>query len=214
MNAGNDDHQLGNITAIALAFEGGIGLVALALGWYFGVPPLGSVVAQSAASGLLATFWGLAVAVPLFVALVVWDRTGTGWMRHLRAVVQQQVVPLFRGTTTWQLLAISLAAGVGEELLYRGLLQVGLARWIGEPHGTWVALLVASVFFGVCHWVTGEYALLATVIGLALGGLFLATGNLLAPIAMHALYDFLVLVYLVRRYGKEDGGRAEPAESN
>jgi membrane protease YdiL (CAAX protease family) len=204
MNAASNDHQHGNIASIALAFEGGIGLVALALGWFFGVPPLQSVVGQSVAIGVWATLWGLAAAVLLFVALVLWDRAATAWMVHLREVVQQTVVPLFRGTTTGQLLLISLAAGVGEEMLYRGFVQDGLARWIGEPHGIWVALLVASVLFGVCHWVSGEYALLATVIGLALGGLFLATENLLAPIAMHALYDFLALVYLVRRYGEGD----------
>lgn len=203
MNSQSGEHRVGNITSIAMAFEGGIGLIALGLGWYFGVPPLESVVGQSAAGNALATGWGLAAAVPLFLALVVWDKASTSWMGHLRQVVQDKVVPLFRGTTTWQLLLIALSAGIGEELLYRGLVQDGLSQWIGEPHGTWVALLVASVFFGVCHWVTGEYALLATVIGLALGALFIATGNLLAPIAMHALYDFLALIYLVRRYGGE-----------
>lgn len=159
MNSQSDEHRVGNITSIAMAFEGGIGLIALGLGWYFGVPPLESVVGQSAAGNALATVWGLAAAVPLFLALVVWDKASTSWMGHLRQVVQDKVVPLFRGTTTWQLLLIALSAGIGEELLYRGLVQDGLSQWIGEPHGTWVALLVASVFFGVCHWVTGEYAL-------------------------------------------------------
>ena len=42
------------------------------------------------------------------------------------------------------------------------------------------------------------YALLATAMGWC-WGLFLVTGNLLAPIVTHALYDFLALLYLVRR---------------
>jgi membrane protease YdiL (CAAX protease family) len=201
MNSEHGQSAVSHITSVALAFEGGIGLVALALGWYFHVDPLQSFVGQTAASNAVATAWGLLAAVPLFVALVIWDRAATSWLGQLREVVRDKVVPLFRGAATWQLLLIALAAGVGEELLYRGLIQVGLAGWIGPPHGTWVAWLAASVFFGVCHWVTGEYALLATAIGLALGGLFLVTGNLLAPIAMHALYDFLALVYLMRRYG-------------
>jgi membrane protease YdiL (CAAX protease family) len=203
MTPERDDNPAGNITGVALLFEGGIGLVALGLGWFFGVSPLESVVRHSLPENVLAVIWGLAAAIPLFVALVVWDTGGQSWMAHLRQAVQQKVVPLFRGATTWQLLLISLAAGVGEELLYRGLVQVGLAQWAGEPHGAWMGLFVGSVFFGVCHWVTGEYALLATLIGLALGGLFLATGNLLAPIGMHALYDFLALLYLVRRYGED-----------
>jgi uncharacterized protein len=46
--------------------------------------------------------------------------------------------------------------------------------------------------------VNRSYAMLAGVIGLYLGWLWMATGELLLPIAVHALYDFLALVYLVK----------------
>ena len=39
-------------------------------------------------------------------------------------------------------------------------------------------------------------ALLAGVVGLYLGGLYLLTGNLLVPIVVHALYDIVALGYL------------------
>jgi membrane protease YdiL (CAAX protease family) len=39
---------------------------------------------------------------------------------------------------------------------------------------------------------------LAGGIGLYLGAVWLATGNLLVPITSHALYDFLAFVYLVQ----------------
>jgi len=42
------------------------------------------------------------------------------------------------------------------------------------------------------------YALLAGVVGLYLGGLYLLTGNLLVPIVVHALYDVVALGYLRR----------------
>ena len=48
------------------------------------------------------------------------------------------------------------------------------------------------------HSVTLTYALLAACIGLYLGAIWLATGNLLVPITSHALYDFLAFVYLVQ----------------
>jgi len=57
-------------------------------------------------------------------------------------------------------------------------------------------LLVASLLFGVVHWLTGLYALLAGMVGLYLGGLYLLTGNLLVPIVVHALYDIVALGYL------------------
>ena len=69
---------------------------------------------------------------------------------------------------------------------------------MGRPPGRGSALAIASVAFGVCHSLCAAYAVLATVMGLALGGLFLATGHLLAPITMHAVYDGLALLYLVR----------------
>jgi membrane protease YdiL (CAAX protease family) len=90
------------------------------------------------------------------------------------------------------IVALALMAGVAEEALFRGLLQEGLAG----PLGWLPALLLASALFGVVHWLTGLYALLAGAVGLYLGGLYLLTGNLLVPIVVHALYDVVALVYL------------------
>jgi membrane protease YdiL (CAAX protease family) len=59
-------------------------------------------------------------------------------------------------------------------------------------------LLVASLIFGACHWITPAYAAVASLIGFYLGWLLLATGNLWTPIVAHAFYDFLALVYLVK----------------
>jgi membrane protease YdiL (CAAX protease family) len=88
---------------------------------------------------------------------------------------------------------ISLAAGVGEELLFRGLLQAAIADWL-HP---WAGLGIASLVFGLAHSITRTYAVLATLLGAYLGGLWLACDNLLAPMITHALYDFLALLYLI-----------------
>jgi membrane protease YdiL (CAAX protease family) len=113
-------------------------------------------------------------------------------------MVDRQVVPLFADLSLLQLAAISLAAGFGEELLFRGVLQSSLSDRLGPPWGIWAGLLFASVIFGMCHWLTFTYALLATLIGVYLGTLLLVTENLLAPIVSHALYDFVALIYMVR----------------
>ena len=47
--------------------------------------------------------------------------------------------------------------------------------------------------------------MIAGLIGLYLGWLWMATGNLLVPIVTHTVYDFVVLVYLVKiRTPRED----------
>jgi membrane protease YdiL (CAAX protease family) len=62
-----------------------------------------------------------------------------------------------------------------------------------------LALAGASVLFGVGHWLSWSYAVLATMIGAYLGVVFLLSGNLLAPIVAHAAYDVVALFVLARR---------------
>jgi uncharacterized protein len=93
---------------------------------------------------------------------------------------------------------VAAAAGLGEELLFRGLAQEGLSRLVGGEYGDWVALAVASLLFGVCHWLNTTYAVLALLAGLYFGLLLMLTGSLWTPIVAHAAYDFIALVYLVQ----------------
>jgi uncharacterized protein len=113
-------------------------------------------------------------------------------------------VPMFRDGQLVHLAIISVLAGLGEEMLFRGVIQAAVAQEIGGPRGMWLGLAVAAVLFGMLHLVTPTYAVLAALIGLYLGGLWLLCDNLLAPVTTHAVYDFVVLVYLVRGRGTED----------
>ena len=92
----------------------------------------------------------------------------------------------------WQFALIAALAGLGEELLFRGLLQLGLSTMLP----VWLAVLTASVLFGLAHAATPTYCFLAFIISLYLGWLFVLTGNLLVPIAIHALYDFCVFLFI------------------
>ena len=89
---------------------------------------------------------------------------------------------------------ISIVAGIGEELLFRGVLQVVLIGWLGLTFG----IILASVVFGLLHAVTPTYAVLATIIGIYFGWFAWASGNLLGPIVAHSVYDFAALAYLTR----------------
>ena len=82
---------------------------------------------------------------------------------------------------------VSMAAGLGEELMFRGCLQPLLG------------LVPAAVVFGLAH-VAGArmaaFGLWATGMGLVLGVLTAMTGGLLAAVVAHACYDMMAFHYL------------------
>jgi membrane protease YdiL (CAAX protease family) len=203
MNDGPDS-AASRTTLLALLFEGGLGAVALLVGWLLGHWPAIGIDASrwtslpAAWPQLTAAGLGLAATVPLLAALFVIDRFPLGPLRSLRQLAEELIPRMFAGASVLQLALVSLAAGVGEELLFRGLVQGGLSRWIGEPFGPWIALAIASVLFGVCHWLNSTYAAAAALAGLYFGILFWLTGSLWTPLVAHATYDFLALLYLVR----------------
>jgi membrane protease YdiL (CAAX protease family) len=174
---------------LAAAAEGGLLLAAVGLGRWWNAPPFARF---DLTWGALAA--GVAATAPLIVGLY-WC-LGTRWppIARLMEVVEERVAPLFAGASVRHLATVALLAGVGEEALFRGVLQEALA---GAMPG-WAALLVASLIFGTVHWVTAAYAALAAVVGLYLGLLYLISDNLLAPIVAHALYDLVALWTLAR----------------
>jgi membrane protease YdiL (CAAX protease family) len=87
--------------------------------------------------------------------------------------------------------ALGLAAGVGEEMLFRGVFQYELAARVGQG----VSLGVTSIIFGLLHAVTPAYAILATLASLYFGWLYQSAGNLAVPITTHAIYDVGALMY-------------------
>lgn len=177
----------------AVVFEGGLGLVAVGLGWLLNDPPARRIDWTLQGVGL-----GFAATVPL--ALGVWLCMKCSWrpFLHLLEMLDETFVPLFKECAIWKFGCIALFAGFGEEMLFRGVLQVALASPFPPDVGPVIGLLAASLLFGLLHWLTLTYAILAALIGLYLGGVWMVTGNLLVPTVVHAVYDFWALIYLVR----------------
>lgn len=97
----------------------------------------------------------------------------------------------------WKLFLIAAAAGICEELLFRWCIQGGIAEWFANPKtGIAVSLLVASMLFGVCHWVNETYAVFAFLMGIYLGLMMVFANSFVAPAICHGIYDFVALVYL------------------
>ncbi len=182
----------------AIVFEGGLVLVALGLGWLFRIPPFGTLQVT-----MRDVAWGALATLPPLIALAALLRSPSPRLGRMVEQVELLVGPLFEGAPLWALGLVSILAGVGEESLFRGVLQPGLA----SVAGPWVALVAVSALFGLVHFVTATYAFLAGLIGLYLGWLFMASGNLLVPIVVHALYDLValrILVARIERHGRND----------
>ncbi len=174
---------------MALAFEGGLAALACVVGWFTPRPPWARVAWRWEDIG-----WGLAATVPMLLILFGMRRVNRGPIGQLNQVVDSLVAPLFSRCSVLQLLVISVIAGIGEEFLFRGVVQPLLIAVLTAVGG----ILMTSVIFGLLHAVTWMYAVLATGVSIYLGWLALATDNLLGPIIAHSLYDFLALVYLTR----------------
>lgn len=185
-------------TTLALLFEGALGLAALSVGWLVGHSPMVGIGSETGREQMTAIGWGLVATGPLLLALLAIDRFPVGPLRHLREVTAEVILQMFGGASILQLAVVSIAAGFGEELLFRGLAQAGIARLFSDPSGPWVALVISAVLFGLCHWLNATYALLAMLAGAYFGLIFLRTGSLWTPIVAHAAYDLLALVYLIR----------------
>ncbi|HEY8586434.1 MAG TPA: type II CAAX endopeptidase family protein [Rhodanobacter sp.] len=89
------------------------------------------------------------------------------------------------------LLVVGLGAGIGEEILFRGV----LFRIVEEGLGTWWALAISALFFGAVHlgnpgatlWSSAAIAIEA---GLLFGLLYHVTRSLPICMGLHASWNF------------------------
>jgi hypothetical protein len=181
-------------TTLAIAVEGALAALALFLAWIFGVP-LRTQFAQSTAKFGWAVAQGVVATLPLLA--IFWWLVHANWpeARRLRQQVERLISELFPRASLVELAAVAAVAGVSEELLFRGVAQSLLARW-STPM---IALIVASLIFGLFHAVSLLYFVVATLAGAYFGWLMVTFGDLVAPIVAHAFYDFIALAYLTRQ---------------
>jgi membrane protease YdiL (CAAX protease family) len=177
------------LVLLAVAFEGGLGLTACALGWWPGPSPWRAFALDAA--GVL---WGLIAAVPPVLGFLAMWRWPLGPLARLKRLSQEFVGPLFAPLSLAELALVAAAAGWGEELLFRGWLQAAATDWLGPAWG-WA---IACVLFGLMHPLSVTYVVLVVAAGAYFALLWWASDNLLAPMVTHAVYDFAALVYLTR----------------
>jgi membrane protease YdiL (CAAX protease family) len=96
------------------------------------------------------------------------------------------------------LLILAAIAGFSEEVLFRGFIQ----PWAEQLTDITTGLIISNLVFALLHAVTPLYAVLAFLMGIYLG-LSLDYGeerNLMTPIIIHGVYDFVAFLAIVRSY--------------
>jgi len=182
-----------NFFKTACYFEGSLVLVAILLGWIADVDPFASLIFSETAlaDGLLAT-------LPLLVIFFAMQQLPYPPLQKIRSMLLETLgARLYRQHWT-DLLILASIAGFSEELLFRGALQ----PWLENAWNPATGLIASNLIFALVHAVTPLYALLAMLMGLYLGT-FLDYGgerNLLIPIVIHTLYDFVAFFVILRNY--------------
>lgn len=192
----------------AVLFECALAVLALFLGWALGpsarkhIPELLGAQWWPILSGV---FYGCLAALPILLLIDLIRRIPWEPIRELERLTDDGMISALLKLRPSELIVISICAGIGEELLFRGWLMYWLAGDEGltgnaspPPIALAAALIVSSIVFGLFHPITKLYVVIATAMGLYFGALVLWTGNLLVPIAAHATYDAVQLIMTAR----------------
>src|SRR5690554_5877719 len=157
-----DRHSSSMPSTTALLFQGGIGLIGLLAVWLFDIPLL-----LDGLNAVEVVLFGTVGAAGTYLVLVLLSRVP--WLFPGNLSSQMQALYNFAASYRWPvLLALSVLAGVGEELLFRGAIQ----GWLLQHTGPWTAVIAASVLFGLVHYVSFTYFVMATGLGAVLGAAY------------------------------------------
>ena len=89
------------------------------------------------------------------------------------------------------LFLIALIPAIGEELLFRGILQQLFAKWTGKIH---LAIFISAFLFSAIHMQFFGF-LPRFVLGLVLGYMFFWSKNLWLPILAHFTNNALAIIF-------------------
>lgn len=120
---------------------------------------------------------------------------GAGLYTGSVLVLMAMGVYKINGLNSWTLLlpAVSMAisSGVFEELLFRGVLFRSVETWFG----TWTAMIVSSLVFGLTHLINPEATLegalfIAVEAGILLAAAYILTRRLWLSIGFHMAWNY------------------------
>lgn len=202
----------GSLTNIALAkffqITNSIGvfvLPALLIAWWFEDRPMSFLGLKTAPvlSSLLIVMITMLTLLPMIEMLATWnarlvlpDFLGSleAWMKRTEDAARELTLRFLRMETVGELgvnfVMIALIPAVGEELLFRGVLQRYLGDWIKNKH---IAIWLTAFLFSALH--LQFYGFLPRfLLGIYLGYLLMWSGNLWYPILAHLVNNGTAVV--------------------
>ncbi len=96
---------------------------------------------------------------------------------------------------TGYIIAVSMSAGIAEEIIYRGYVIEVTKR----KYGTLVTMIISGCLFGLAHFALNPsiysfvQMLFVTFIGITYAYFRILSDSLIGPIVMHTIYDIIVL---------------------
>lgn len=177
----------------AIYFEASLILVAMLLGWIAGINPFANIHLTK-----ISVLYGVIGTIPLFLMFLAMERIQGHSVAQIRQFLLRTLGPSLQRYVTLDLFLLAAVAGISEEILFRGVIQV----WIEASWGLTAGLIASNLIFGLVHSITPLYSVLAALVGIYLGWAMDYHGerNLLTPIIIHSLYDFLAFLALIRTY--------------
>ncbi|EMS34862.1 abortive infection protein family [Mariniradius saccharolyticus AK6] len=159
-------------------------------------------------------FMGIAITVVIMLGAVLFNALLIDWNAHVKfpeflsafekfaRESEDELMAMTKFLTDFQntgeflmgLLVIGILAGIGEEVLFRGVLQPKLQFYIGNPH---VGIWLAAFIFSAIH--LQFYGFLPRMfLGAVFGYLYHYSGSLTYPIVAHILNNSftVVMIYL------------------
>jgi uncharacterized protein len=127
------------------------------------------------------------------------------WAKAKEEYLRQLTLELTKISTVPQLLlgmvVFAVLPAIGEELVFRGIVQNELQRWWRNPH---LAIWVAAIIFGIIHM--QFYGVVPRIfLGVVFGYLYWWSGNIWVPIIGHFMNNgFMVLMMYLQQRGQVD----------
>jgi len=136
--------------------------------------------------------------------MIVFKGSLSGLEQHLRNLEEnaRQLIELFinvdhAGGMFFNIFMIAILPALGEELIFRGILQKIIARWTGNIH---VAIIITGFLFSLMHRQFYEFFPI-WLLGIVFGYLLIWSGTIWLPIFAHFVNNtFTVCVsYLIHK---------------
>jgi len=143
------------IMIIALLVEGITLALAMILARYFDIDllPLSVNFIRDSIIGAA----GALIPFCFFVYLMSEKAGEISMFRPIRRIVTNDIKGIFLNAELIDIIIIALIAGIAEEMLFRGVLQIRFG------------IVAASIVFGLLHYISPAYVIIAALMGLYMG---------------------------------------------